>query len=86
METLHVIYLFTTDETLDSPGKTPTKSGLSIHKSRSTGNFILSAPQSGVSRQQEKSEKILTYAELRNPESRTGLAGRISSVVQRSGQ
>ncbi|XP_078312383.1 glutamate-rich protein 6-like isoform X3 [Crassostrea virginica] len=62
------------DETLDSPGKTPTKSGLSIHKSRSTGSFILSAPQSGVSRQQEKSEKILTYAELRNPESRTGLA------------
>ncbi|XP_065926252.1 glutamate-rich protein 6 isoform X4 [Magallana gigas] len=62
------------DETFDSPGKTPTKSGLSFHKSRSTSSFILSAPHSGASRQAEKSEKILTYAELRNPESRSGLA------------
>lgn len=80
-----MIYLFTTDETFDSPGKTPTKSGLSFHKSRSTSSFILSAPHSGVSRQAEKSEKILTYAELRNPESRSGLAGRMSSVERRSG-
>lgn len=80
-----MIYLSTTDETFDSPGKTPTKSGLSFHKSRSTSSFILSAPHSGASRQAEKSEKILTYAELRNPESRSGLAGRISSVERRSG-
>lgn len=85
LETMHVIYLSTTDETFDSPGKTPTKSGLSFHKSRSTSSFILSAPHSGASRQAEKSEKILTYAELRNPESRSGLAGRISSVERRSG-
>ncbi|XP_062599296.1 glutamate-rich protein 6-like [Saccostrea cucullata] len=63
------------DETFDFPSKSPTKSGLSFHKSRSSGSFIPSVPPSGASkRQQEKSEKILTYAELRNPESQTGLA------------
>lgn len=78
-------YLFiTTDETFDTHGKTPTKSGLSFHKSRSTGSFIHSLPRSGASRQQEKNDKILTYAELRNPESRSGLAGRIRSVEQES--